>query len=626
MGWLDTEKKEQNKSEYAEYEELLVHIVLVLFIIAVATFFLKVLAYSLIIAVLTLLVCFIFRGSLEAFIAAALSFITSVLTGYFKYKSLSLYVTGIFSYIKSLMTLTEKVISGKMTVDLVVKTLTNNWPGFFLFMALGFLAGGILYFLVTTRSIRQVTNEETIKQKLKRYDKDGKEVNILKPLPMKKPLLNIATNEKHSKYNGTIIGSSGRNVEIITDQEAAGHGLVVGTTGSGKTTLLLNFVQSCSERHLPLIFVDGKGDKEFPEGIRKIVNQNGGAFYHFDINGVMSNTTYNPLKLGDESNIRDKLINLTDWSEMHYRVNSERYIMLAINCIDQLRKETEELSEEELKHFFDLRHGEEVPNLNRDIANIQALLDKEHLMSLISHIKDKKVQKEYSSICEKMDYKSYAGLDSRLALLSESKKLSKLLIDSTDSIDLSKALQDKAIVLFSLDSLQNKSVTEMLGRLIVSDLNTAVSLKGNKEVAYAIFDEHGAYINADVEQSFAMARSFGLRIISASQEITDYEKSILGEILKEKIIGCTNFKIILRQNSPKNAEYLAKMIGTKTVTDTKMSSDAEGNFKGLSYQQVDQFVVHPNKIKSLETGQAVVLVKTPKYRVVEALKVREVKL
>ena len=70
------------------------------------------------------------------------------------------------------------------------------------------------------------------------------------------------------------------------------------------------------------------------------------------------------------------------------------------------------------------------------------------------------------------------------AVIGMNKMLKKRVLIVEDEPDLSAVFvnlldvfEEKAIVLFSLDSLKNRNVTQMMGRLIVKDVNTAVSLR-----------------------------------------------------------------------------------------------------------------------------------------------------
>jgi type IV secretory pathway TraG/TraD family ATPase VirD4 len=66
-------------------------------------------------------------------------------------------------------------------------------------------------------------------------------------------------------------------------------------------------------------------------------------------------------------------------------------------------------------------------------------------------------------------------------------------------------------------------------------------------------------------------------------------------------------KIILRVNDPDTAEIFARQIGTERDTDYRTESyNSQGQMAGYSKPQVEKFRVHPNQIKELLVGQAIV--------------------
>ena len=100
------------------------------------------------------------------------------------------------------------------------------------------------------------------------------------------------------------------------------------------------------------------------------------------------------------------------------------------------------------------------------------------------------------------------------------------MLEKDDGIDLKAIMDEGAIVVFSLNSLQNRSATEMMGRLITKDVSAVISVRNAADNfrAYVVYDEHGSYISEDIEAQFAMGRSKGACIVTAVQEITDYNK------------------------------------------------------------------------------------------------------
>lgn len=69
---------------------------------------------------------------------------------------------------------------------------------------------------------------------------------------------------------------------------------------------------------------------------------------------------------------------------------------------------------------------------------------------------------------------------------------------------------------------------------------------------------------------------------------------------------------------PESAEIISGMAGTKTVWKTTKQTERFGFFEiesgGGSKREVEEFVIHPNLIKSLRVGKCVCVKKYPSSR------------
>lgn len=508
-------------------------------------------------------------------------------------------------------------LNGKNIVSFILDYFLN--PFYLVSFGLAILAGMYTYYHYSTDS-----KEDHVRRESRKRFKKGKETGFLEDIGVKKLKNDIPKKYVKELTNGdiegTILGKAKLDDVFITDTEAAAHGMVVGTTGAGKTNVLLRFVNSCAQRSIALFFIDGKGDKKLPGKVEKLAKMYGRRFYHFDMKGEQSKLCYNPLYFGNIDNIKEKLIDTTDWTEPHYKSAAERVLLLIANVVMQILKETKGVDELQLAKYFDLKEGDDAPRIQKDILCLQDMLTPANLEAAIRSVKDKELRNKWLKINEKLNPEWYMGLEQRLALIAES-SVGELVKETRNGIKLTEIMDEKAIILFSLNALENRNVTEMMGRLIVKDINTVISDKENKDVCYAIYDEHGAYISEDIESQFAMARSSGMRVITSTQDISDYKKSKLGDILMHKIVGNTNFKIIMKQNEAENAEYLAKTIGTCTKIDKTMSSDHQGRFKGFGMKNVEEFIVNPNELKASGVGEAVIIKKIPKQEIIKDVEI-----
>ena len=141
--------------------------------------------------------------------------------------------------------------------------------------------------------------------------------------------------------NGTLLGvdrETGGHV-CLYDNDANLHTLAIGTTGSGKTTGLCNIIESSIIRKIPLIYVDGKGDTELAKQIGKFAAKNKVPFYLFSMTG--NSMKYNPLASGGITSKKDRIVELREWSEDHYRKIAEGYLQTVFMILDKYKVETD---------------------------------------------------------------------------------------------------------------------------------------------------------------------------------------------------------------------------------------------------------------------------------------------
>ncbi len=156
----------------------------------------------------------------------------------------------------------------------------------------------------------------------------------------------------------------------------------------------------------------------------------------------------------------------------------------------------------------------------------------------------------------------------------------------------------------------------MLGDLktVAARLQTAHQPASDKFMLVAV-DEFASFAFEEFAELINKARSARIALLLAHQSMRgDLQKA--GEFFFRQIQSNTNIKICLRQDSPEDAEEIAKSAGTYTTVkrteQVEMSLFATGRTGMGTDREVEAYVVHPNLIKSLPTGQAVVVCSDPR--------------
>ncbi|MBV8219012.1 MAG: TraM recognition domain-containing protein [Solirubrobacterales bacterium] len=173
------------------------------------------------------------------------------------------------------------------------------------------------------------------------------------------------------------------------------------------------------------------------------------------------------------------------------------------------------------------------------------------------------------------------------------------------------------MIVFSLNSSRYGKLASQIGTLVVQDL---VAASGNRLVegsgtavptpAVIGIDEFSALGADHVIGLLARGRESGMRGLVATQELADLDRAAPG--LRDQVLGNTAIKIAHRQEVPGSAQTIAQIGGTEMVWDTTYQTGGPligGSGTRGTRRRVERFVVDPNEIKALRTGEAVVISK-----------------
>jgi hypothetical protein len=312
---------------------------------------------------------------------------------------------------------------------------------------------------------------------------------------------------------------------------------------------------------------------------------------------------WNPLQHGNATELKDKLIATERFTEPHYQRAAERYLQTVLQVLQQAD-----------------------PHRPPTIEGVVRLMDPRKLSGMLRHLPrstSERVQ-DYLATLTPDQLSAIRGLGTRLAIISESHTGPYLgpagAGEAGAIIDLRSALDGREVVLFSLNSSTYGKLSAQLGTLAVQDLVTAVGHRLEQRGADARgdqaligIDEFSALGSDNVISLLARGREAGVGVLLATQELADLDRAARG--LRDQVLGNTAVKLAHRQDVPASAQTIAEMAGTETTwADTQQIGGrlfgAHPTGRGTR-RQVEQFIVHPNNIKALPTGQAVLITKLP---------------
>jgi conjugal transfer pilus assembly protein TraD len=406
---------------------------------------------------------------------------------------------------------------------------------------------------------------------------------------------------RRNAADGVLLGvdGDGRPV-VLSDTELSAHGLIVGASGAGKTTTLLTILTDHVRRGRPVVAIDMKGSPAFAEELAAAAVAAGRPFRLWTLDGPGH---WNPLGHGNPTELKDKLIATERFTEPHYQRAAERYIQTVLQVLEQV-------------------HPGRPPTLDEVVR----LMDHRRLPSMLRGLPHAFAEQvhDYLAGMTPDQVSAIRGLGTRLAIITEShtgRFLGPPAERGEAEIDLHSALSGDEVVLLSLNSGKYGKLAAQLGTLAIQDLVCATGerlARGGRDstrVPRAIvgIDEFSSLGADHVMQLIARGREPGVTVVLATQELADLERAAPG--LRDQVLGTAAVKIAHRQDVPRSAQTIAQMAGTVKVWEE--THQIGGRLLGRydtgrgTRRQVDEFVVDPNLIKGLRTGDAVVITKQP---------------
>ncbi len=397
--------------------------------------------------------------------------------------------------------------------------------------------------------------------------------------------------------SGVRLGTdTGGRAVILAEGQLSAHGLILGASGAGKSTTLLSILADRIARGQPVVAIDLKGAPDFAAAVAEAASAAGRPLLVWTPDGP---TRWNPLAHGNPTELKDKLIATERFTEPHYQRAAERYVQTVFQVLAELR-----------------RTAGAPPTL----AEVVQLMDPRRLGASLRGLAPERAQRVYGYLAGLTpdQHSAIRGLESRLAIISDS-HTGRFLGGGGGAaeVDLTRALAGEPVVLFSLNSSVYGRLSAQLGALVLQDLIAATGHRlGRRDPAQAVvaIDEFSALGADHVLALLARGRGSGVTVLLATQELADLDRAAPG--LRDQVLGNTAVKIAHRQDVPSSAQTIAQMAGTETVWEEtrQVGSGLLGRYdtgRGTR-RQTEQFIVHPNEIKTLRTGEAVVITKLPR--------------
>ncbi len=391
---------------------------------------------------------------------------------------------------------------------------------------------------------------------------------------------------------GTLLGIDKQSRQRVhfSDDDANKHTLVLGTTGSGKTVSVLNLVESAINRQLPVVYVDGKGDFGLACKVLAYARDQGRPAYLFAMNG--DSCVYNPLASGGYSAKKDRIVELREWSEDHYRKLAEGYMQTVFKVLDTCAIKTD------LVTVADYMSMARLTELMEQQGG--ALADRKRLLAAIK--KREPAEEHVKSLQEEV----WTLAESEIGHLFDT-----AVCDPTNVLELLPAIEQRAVVYFCLPALQFPALAKLVGKLVINDLKSAAAAQVAKAECdrvpfYTIFDEFSVFAGEQVLNLINQGRSAGVRGVLATQSVADIGRAVTNgpDHFIRQVFGSCNSYLIQRLNAAEDVTAMVEMIGTEDAVEHTAQVDLLGSTGMGSARRTKAFTVHPDTIKRLTLGEA----------------------
>jgi hypothetical protein len=392
----------------------------------------------------------------------------------------------------------------------------------------------------------------------------------------------------------------------LTDRNLNYHTQIIGGSGAGKTNLLKVMIEDRIRKGHGVIFFDFKADIELMDWMTGLSESAGRRedLRMISMSDPLVSHTYNPLQYGSETEITSQIMNALTWSEQFYKDVAESGLMIIVKALCFRRDQA---------------------GVNLYLNDLYAFLtDASGRMDFLGEILNlgypERHRWELRRVCEDLMSKkkdNYQGLINQLSKIMNS-SAGEIVSGSPayeSEFNFKDAIKNGQIAYLFMNSLKLKETASVMGKLMLQDLMKTVGgiydeRNYEKRPITLIIDEFASFATPDFGEFIEKARGAGIGVIVAYQSLQSL-KSIEGDLALKMNENTAN-KVVFQVQDGADAEWFCGLLGTQKVEKETHQAEEEiffGDKKtGMkSVREVEEYVVHPNQLKSLNAGEALLV-------------------
>jgi Helicase HerA, central domain len=377
-------------------------------------------------------------------------------------------------------------------------------------------------------------------------------------------------------------GDTNAPLDLALPTDLATHVFLPGATGTGKTTTIARLADGALFNGYAVVIVDAKGSG-LKRTARDLAARYKVPFLAVDPDDPKS-LGYNPCT-GDASEVANKIV-----GAFSYGPTAEFYKNIAMEAVPivvrGLQAAGEPVTLAALRDAFGIRGTARIA---------QKIQDNETLVDELLEIGGEGMHSRQPN-------GGTGGLRYRLGALLQGKF--RPLFEAKKFLDWDAVLARPCVVYVSLSALASSEDVELFGRVIAQDLKQVCArrlrrIAAGKDVlpVLSVWDEFAALREAEQLVDFQLqAREALMPTVISTQfvpEVPALRKSCLSAGL-----------LLVHRVEAEDAEAIAAQFGTRPATDVTHQIDyGTGYSEKGSIRKVDKYNVHPNEIRTFETGQ-----------------------
>ena len=380
----------------------------------------------------------------------------------------------------------------------------------------------------------------------------------------------------------------------LKDVQRCEHVQVVGSTGRGKTmSVILPWMVQDFIHGKSVILIDGKGDRSLADQLSRFASDPSDVVV-FDISNIERSAVTNPLRHGSPQQIADRIFSTFEFDNSYYEKVSFEALLLVTEILTDV---DEEITFQKIYRA-----------LTSDAYFMEFVTAHEELKAEL-----KNLALEYMARAFKERQEKLSGFLSQLRpfAIGEISILLNGEVSGKDFFSLSDLVkrnhETKAVVILIPTLLYQKTASR-LGQMFLQEIAWALVARENMKFIPVFLDEFSSFVYEGFLQILNKARSSNVGFHLSHQSMGDLE-GISPEFAKA-VVTNTNIKCVLGVNDPESADFFARLFGTREANKTTERAERKplGDLEMsgfMSVRAVEEYKIHPNKLKAMSRGQGV---------------------